>query len=73
MLSKIRISDITQTGQRFPCTPHPAFFPKINWPKRVVPVVTPALAPTLDKVRKVPLSGQSFILLFGQDLRPQAE
>ena len=35
MLGKIRISDIKQTGQRYPCTPHPAFFPRTSWPKRV--------------------------------------
>ena len=30
-----KISDTNHTGQRFHCTPHPAFFPRTSWPKRV--------------------------------------
>ena len=35
MLGKIKISDIKQIGLKCPCTPHPAFFPRTSWPKRV--------------------------------------
>ena len=30
-----RTSDTSQTGLRCPCTPHPASFPRISWPRRV--------------------------------------
>ena len=56
MPGKTRTSDKSQTGQRSPCTHHPAFFPRISWQKRgpdsVAPVVIPALAPMLDKSLK---------------------
>ena len=29
------IFDTNMIGQRFPCIHHPAFFPRISWPKRV--------------------------------------
>ena len=35
MLGYIRTSDTSQTGLRCPCTPHPASFPRISWPRRV--------------------------------------
>ena len=35
MLGRKEISDTNLTGQRCPCTHHPAFFQRINWPKRV--------------------------------------
>ena len=35
MLGRTKISDTNLTGQRCPCTHHPAFFPRISWPKRV--------------------------------------
>ena len=31
----IRTSDTSQTGLRCPCTPHPAFCPRISWLRRV--------------------------------------
>ena len=56
MLGKTRISAIKQTGLRYPCTPRQAFFPRDQLakegPDSVVPVVIPALAPTLDKSLK---------------------
>ena len=33
MLGRIRILDTSQTGPRYPCTPHPAFFPRTSWPE----------------------------------------
>ena len=35
MLGYIRTSDTSQTGLRCPCTSHPAFYPRINWLRRV--------------------------------------
>ena len=35
MLGKTEILDTNPTGQRCPCTRHPAFSPRISWPKRV--------------------------------------
>ena len=35
MLGYIRTSDTSQTGLRCPCTPHPAFYPRISWLRRV--------------------------------------
>ena len=35
MLVFIRTSDTSQTGLRCPCTPHPAFCPRISWLRRV--------------------------------------
>ena len=35
MLGETEMSDIKQTGLKYPCTPHPAFFPRASWPKRV--------------------------------------
>ena len=56
MLGRTEISDTNLTGQRCPCTSHPAFFLRISWPKEgpdsVAPVVIPALAPTLDRSLK---------------------
>ena len=55
MLGYIGTSDTSQSGLRCPCTPHPAFYPRISWLRRVQivsPVVIPALAPTLDKSLK---------------------
>ena len=34
MPGSIRTSGTSQTGLRFPCTPHPASFPRISWPRR---------------------------------------
>ena len=34
MLGFIRTSDTSQTGLRCPCTPHPAFCPRISWLRR---------------------------------------
>ena len=38
MLGYIKTSDTSQTGLRCPCTPHPAFYPRISWLRRV-PIV----------------------------------
>ena len=35
MLGKTGILDTNLIGQRCPCIHHPAFFPRISWPKRV--------------------------------------
>ena len=35
MLGYIRTSDTSQTGPRCPCTPHPAFYPRTSWLRRV--------------------------------------
>ena len=35
MLGFIRTSDTSQNGLRCPCTPHPAFYPRISWLRRV--------------------------------------
>ena len=35
MLGYIKTSDTSQTGLRCPCTPHPAFYPRISWLRRV--------------------------------------
>ena len=35
MLGRTEISDNNLTGQRCPCTHHPAFFRRISWPNRV--------------------------------------
>ena len=35
MPGKTEILDTNPTGQRCPCIHHPAFFPRISWPKRV--------------------------------------
>ena len=57
--------------------PSPSFLSKNQLakegPDSVAPVVIPALAPTVDKSLKSDQSGQSIALLFGQDLKPQAE
>ena len=34
MLDFIKTSDTGQTGIRCPCTPHPAFYPRISWLRR---------------------------------------
>ena len=34
MLGFVRTSDTSQTGLRCPCTPHPAFYPRISWLRR---------------------------------------
>ena len=56
MLGKTEILDTNPTGQRCPCTHHPAFSPRISWPKRVQTVwpqgFITALAPTLDRSLK---------------------
>ena len=43
MLGKTEISGTNLTGQRCPCTHHPAFFQRISWPKRVKTVWPPCL------------------------------
>ena len=35
MLGKTRTTDTSKIGPRCVFTPHPAFFPRISWPKRV--------------------------------------
>ena len=70
MLGKRNTSDTSQTGQRCPCTQHPAFFSKNQLAKEsldsVAPVVIPTLAPTLDKFLKSDRSFvQSTVLLIG--------
>ena len=35
MLGDIRTSDTSQTGLRCPYTPHPAFYPRTSWLRRV--------------------------------------
>ena len=77
MLGKTRISDIKQTGLKYPCFPHPAFKNQlaIEDPDSVAPVVIPALSSTLDMSLK---SDRSLCLVralhyYGQDLIPQAE
>ena len=56
MPGKTRISDISQTGPRYPCIHLPAFFSKNQLtkegPDSVAPVFIPALAPTLDRSLK---------------------
>ena len=56
MLGRTKPSHISQTGLKYPCTPHPPFFQKNQLakegPDSVAPVVIPALAPTLDKSLK---------------------
>ena len=56
MLGKTEILATNPTGQRCPCTHHPAFSPRISWPKKgpdsVAPGVITALAPTLDRSLK---------------------
>ena len=34
-LGNTKTSDINQTGLKYPCTPHPAFFPRTSRPKRI--------------------------------------
>ena len=56
MLGRTGISDTNLTGQRCPCTHHPAFFPKISWLKRAQ-IVWPRWLyqpwpPTLDRSLK---------------------
>ena len=56
MLGKTEISDTNMIGQRCPCIHHPAFFPRISWPKRVQTVWPQWLyqpwPPTLDRSLK---------------------
>ena len=53
MLGKTGILDTNLIGQRCPCIHHPAFFPRISWPKRVQTVWSQWLyqpwPPTLDR------------------------
>ena len=55
MLGKTEILDTSPTGQRCPCTHHPAFSKNQlakEGPDCVAPGVIPALAPTLDRSLK---------------------
>ena len=80
MLGKAEILDINLTGQRCPCTHHPAFSQRTSWPKRVQhgPVVIPALAPTLDRSLKsdrslYPVRALRYYLDRTSDLRQNKE
>ena len=78
MLGKTKISDTKQTGLKYPCTPHPAFFPRTSWPKRVQTVWPPALVPTLDKSIKsnrslCPVRALRYYLDRTSDLRQNKE
>ena len=54
MLGKTEILNTNPIGQRCPCIHHPAFYPRIRWPKRVQTVWPQwlALSPTLDRSLK---------------------
>ena len=53
MLGYIRTSDTSETGLRCPCTPHPAFYPRISWLRRVQIVwLQWPYQPNLDKSPK---------------------
>ena len=82
MLGKTEILDTNPTGQRCPCTHHPAFSPRISWPKRVQTVwpqgFITALAPTLDRSLKsdrslYPVRALRYYLDRTSDLRQNKE
>ena len=84
MLGKTGTLGTNPTGLRCPCTHHPAFFPRISWPKRlqtpdsVAPMVIPALAPTLDRSLKsdrslCPVRALHYYLDRTSDLRQNKE
>ena len=82
MLGRTKPSHISQTGLKYPCTPHPAFFQKNQLakegPDSVAPVVIPALAPTLDKSLKCnrslcPVRALRYYLDRTSDLRQNKE
>ena len=82
MLGYIRTSDTSQTGLRCPCTPHPAFYPRTSWVRRVQ-IVWPQWSyqpwpPTLDKSLKgdrsvCPVRALRYYLDRTSDLRQNKE
>ena len=52
MLGYIRTSDTSQAGLRCPCTPHPAFYPRTSWLRKVQILSYQPWPPTLDKSLK---------------------
>ena len=50
MLGKTEILDTNLTGQRCSCTHHPAFSPRISWPKRVQGSVAPGVITALPQL-----------------------
>ena len=82
MPGSTRTSGTSQTGLRFPCTPHPASFPRTSWPRRVQKVWPRWLfqpwAPTLDKSLKgdrslCPVRALRYYLDRTSDLRQNKE
>ena len=82
MLGFIRTSDTSQTGLRCPCTPHPAFCPRISWLRRVQIVwlqwSSQPWPPTLDKSLKgdrslCPVRALRYYLDRTSDLRQNKE
>ena len=82
MLGYIRTSDTSQTGLRCLYTPHPVFYQRTSWLRRVrdsvAPVVIPALTPTLDKSLKgdrslCPVRALHYYLDRTSDLRQNKE
>ena len=71
MLDRTKVLDTNLIGQRCPCIHHPAFFSRTSWPTRVQTVWPQWLYQPWPQ--QVPLSGQSFALLLGQDLRQNKE
>ena len=76
MLGKTEISDTNLTGQKCPCTHHPAFYPRISLPRRVQTVWPQWLYQPCPQrwINPSSLTGpsvQSIVLLFGQDLGSQ--
>ena len=82
MLGKTGILDTNLIGQRCPCIHHPAFFPRISWPKRVQTVWPQWLyqpwPPTLDRSLKsdwplFPIRALRYYLDRSSDLRQNKE
>ena len=82
MLGKTEISDINQTGLKVSLYPSPSFLSKNQLAKEgqdgVIPVVIPALAPTLDKSLKsdrslCPVRALHYYLDRTSDLRQNKE